>query len=70
MPLVDWIPYKLRNYYGVSSFALSATNQSQITAALGAYVENTGVLVRSNDRGDTWFRLTPKDWYNLVLLIK
>jgi hypothetical protein len=55
IPLLDWVPYKDRNLYGVNGVALDPTDPDVVYLSLGKYVTRSpSDVYRSDDRGETW----------------
>lgn len=54
LPLTDAFPLAQENYYGGEALALDPNNPDVVYIATGKYLDDTGTLFRSTDRGETW----------------
>ncbi|PZV06835.1 MAG: hypothetical protein DCF32_08905 [Leptolyngbya sp.] len=54
LPLTDAFPFSQQQYYGGEALALDPNNPDVVYVAAGKYLNATGALFRSTDRGETW----------------
>ena len=56
-PLLDWVSYENRNWMGIESIALDASDPNRVYLACGTYTDPAtpdGAILRSSDRGRTF----------------
>jgi photosystem II stability/assembly factor-like uncharacterized protein len=56
-PMLDWVSYENRNWMGVESIAVDASDPNRVYLACGMYTDPAtpdGAILRSNDRGKTF----------------
>jgi hypothetical protein len=57
LPLTDAFPFSQQQYYGGEALALDPQDPDAVYIAAGKYLNETGTLFRSTDRGETWEQL-------------